>query len=94
MTLEEFKSTIEPQVEERLDLFAKTRGYRDIVAACSYINSGIQKYATEAAYCVSVRDNTWATVYSIFDDCESGARSIPNSYEEIESELPTLNWPV
>lgn len=93
MTLEEFKYCMEVQVAERLNLFAKTRGYDDIVAACSYVNSSVTTYATEAQYCITARDDTWNALFSIITECENNVRPIPLSYEEIESELPTLTWP-
>ena len=94
MTLEEFTYSMEVQIAERLNLFAKTRGYDDIVTACSYANSTVTKFVNEAQYCISVRDNTWSVLFSIIADCENNIRPIPLSYEEIESELPTLTWPI
>ena len=82
------------KVQERLDSFAKTRGYAGIMSACTYATSTNAKFAAEGQYCVESRDATWATLYQILDDVKSGSRLPPNSYEELEAELPVLEWPV
>ena len=91
--LEQLKSSIISQVQARLNDFAKTRGYDDILSACTYATSTITKFQTEGQYCVTVRDNTWNMLYTILADIENGIRSIPTGYSDIESELPQLEWP-
>ena len=86
------------RVQERLDAFASTRNYGDgktasMVAACSYINSTIPKFAAEGQYCIEVRDLTWTTLYTYFDGIKAGTTAIPHTYEEVEALLPVLTWP-
>ena len=79
--------------QRRLDNFAKTRNYDGILSACTYATSNIPKFATEGQYCVNARDSTWAKLYQILEEVQSGVRPIPTNFAEIELELPVLNWP-
>lgn len=76
-----------------LDAFAQTRGYDDILSACTYADSLVSKFSDEGSYCKIVRDETWSKLYDILAEVESGTRPLPESYEEIEPELPELKWP-
>ena len=84
---------ITERVQERLDAFARTRGYDNIVSACSYATSTHPKYGPEGRYCVAVREQTWDTLFVIEADVIAGERPMPRCYEDIESELPVLAWP-
>jgi len=88
------KAAITGQVQQRLDEFATTRGYDDIVSACSYATSQHPKYGPEGRYCVQAREDTWDVLFQIEADVLAGLRPIPLSYDEIEPELPVLAWPV
>jgi hypothetical protein len=90
----ELTDSIVRAVQFRLDAFARTRGYDTILSACTYENSSVPKFSTEAKYCIKVRGDTWAVLYQILDDVLSAKRSAPSSYADIESELPTLAWPL
>jgi hypothetical protein len=79
--------------QARLDAFARTRGYDGILSACTYATSANPKFAAEGQYCVQARDATWATCYEILNAVQSGARPTP-TWEELEAELPALQWPV
>ena len=79
--------------QSRLDTFAATRNYDGILSACTYASSQIPKFAAEGQYCVNARDNTWATLYSIMAEVEAGTRPMPQSFADIEPDLPMLTWP-
>ena len=85
--------SIRDATQQRLDAFAQTRNYDGILSACTYATSTIPKFQQEGQYCVLMRDQTWAALYSIWDDVLAGNRLVPSSYSDIESELPTLQWP-
>jgi hypothetical protein len=94
----EFKKEMTRRVQERLDLFAATRGYGDdrtspTVSIATYIGSVVPKFAMEAEYFRNQRDLTWAKLYQIDAEVTAGTRPAPHSYEEIEAELPKLKWP-
>lgn len=82
------------RVQGRLDDFARTRGYDNIVSACSYATSTHVKYGPEGRYCVTAREDTWDVMFSIEAQVQAGLRPIPMTYEEIEAELPALEWPI
>jgi hypothetical protein len=90
---EQLKSSIVSEVQSRLDTFANSRNYDGILSACTYAGSTIPTFQSEGEYCVLARDTTWAALYQIMADVQSGARPAPANYAEIESELPALVWP-
>lgn len=79
--------------QKRLDDFARTRNYDNILSACTYATSTVPKFAAEGQYCVAARDNTWATLYQVLAEVEAGTRQIPSGYADIEPLLPVLEWP-
>lgn len=80
--------------QQRLDSFAQSRQYDGILSACTYSTSPTLKFQTEGQYCVEQRDATWAKLYEILAEVEAGTRPIPQSFADIEPELPALVWPV
>lgn len=91
--LEALQRNIVERTQARLDAFALTRNYSSILSATTYSDSSVTKFATEGAYAKQVRDTTWATLYQILSEVQAGTRPAPASYEEIEPELPVLQWP-
>uniref|UniRef100_A0A6C0JV23 Uncharacterized protein n=1 Tax=viral metagenome TaxID=1070528 RepID=A0A6C0JV23_9ZZZZ len=81
------------EVQKRLDDFARTRYYDNILSLCTYANSSNPKFQVEGTYGLQVRDSTWNIIYQIFEDVKNNIREMPLTYEEIESELPILTWP-
>lgn len=79
--------------QKRLDDFARTRNYDDILSACTYAASPTAKFAAEGQYCILKRDETWATLYAVLAAVQGGQRPLPAGYAEIENELPALEWP-
>ncbi|MFH0782936.1 MAG: hypothetical protein V2B20_13450 [Pseudomonadota bacterium] len=72
-------------VQKRLDDFAKTRGYDNIMSACSYAVSTNEKYASEGKCCIELRDRTWESCYSIISTATP-------TVEELIASLPELAW--
>lgn len=87
------KNDIIQQTQARLDTFAQTRNYDNILSACTYATSPTVKFSTEGQYCVTARDATWAKLLGILSEVEAGTRPVPTGYAEIEPELPPLVWP-
>lgn len=79
--------------QQRLDDFARTRNYDNILSLCTYATSSVPKFQQEGQYGVTARDTTWAKLYEIFAEVEAGNRPMPTSYSDIEAELPELIWP-
>jgi hypothetical protein len=86
---------LDSMVERRLDSFAQEKKYANIVSACSYATSSNKTFSAEAAYCVKMRDETYAKCYELINDIlpkvQAGEREIP-TWEEIEAQLPRLSW--
>jgi hypothetical protein len=84
---------ISEKIQQRLDGFAATRGYDNILSACTYATSSNAIFAAEGQYCVAVRDETWSAFYTVIDAALAGTRPMPASVADIESDLPALAWP-
>ena len=91
--IEDIQNEIVNKVQERLDNFARTKNYDDILSACTYATSSIVKFKVEGQYCVDSRDKTWGALYQILAEVQNGTRPIPESYQDIEKDLPVLAWP-
>lgn len=89
----EVKQEITSAVQDRLDTFARTRGYDNIVSACSYATSTHPKYGPEGRYCVQSREDTWDVLFAIETEVLQGIRPMPMRYEDIAADLPVLAWP-
>jgi hypothetical protein len=92
--LETLQKNIVDSVQKRLDDFAKTRNYDGILSASTYASSTVPKFQQEGQYAVVARDQTWATLYEILAEVQAGTRPAPQSYADIEPDLPVLAWPV
>ncbi|MDR3323260.1 MAG: hypothetical protein LBS89_03550 [Zoogloeaceae bacterium] len=91
-TPEEIVARLTAEIQQRLDDFAKTRGYDGILSACTYATSAIPKFAAEGQYAVNARDATWQTAYAIMDAVLAGG-PVPDSVADIDADLPDLQWP-
>lgn len=79
--------------QQRLNSFARTRNYDNILSACSYATSSILKFKIEGQHCIEMRDRTWSKLYEILAEIQSGVRPTPSCYADIEVDLPVLTWP-
>ena len=80
--------------QRRLDDFAKTRNYDGILSLATYATSTNVKFQTEGQYGVTARDATWAKLYEMLAEVEAGTRPMPTGFQDIEPELPILEWPI
>lgn len=90
---ERIKAGILEAVQARLDTFARTRNYDNILSACTYATDIDTTFSAEGQYCVASRGTTWRKLYEILDEVNAGIRPEPTCYADIEPELPALNWP-
>lgn len=81
------------QTQQRLDDFARSRGYDSCLSCCTYATSPTPRFAAEGQYCVGARDATWAKLYEMLDEVLAGTRPMPSGYADVEPELPVLAWP-
>lgn len=90
---ERIKAGILEAVQARLDTFARTRNYDNILSACTYATDIDATFSAEGQYCVASRGATWRKLYEILGEVTAGIRPEPTCYADIEPELPALNWP-
>lgn len=79
-------------IEEFLNTTVRVKDYKDILHACSYINSSIPSYQQESQAVIHWRDLVWVKAYEIQNAIVNGERAIPTQ-EEFMAELPVLEWP-
>lgn len=91
--VERLISTITQATQDRLDAFARTRNYDNILSACTYATSKVTRFKAEGQYCVNARDATWAALYTFMEEVQGGTRAMPTSFSDVVSFLPTLEWP-
>lgn len=91
-TAEQIMAQYDAAVQQRLDDFAKTRNYTNILSAATYATSTVPKFKSEGQYAVDVRDATWAKCYEVLAEVEAGSRPMP-TLDELLAELPVLTWP-
>jgi len=87
------QQSIVDSTQAHLDTTARDHGYDGILSACSYTTSIITRYKTEGDYCVTLRDATWSALEEILAEVQAGDRAVPNSFADIEDDLPTVVWP-
>lgn len=81
------------RTQKRLDDFARARHYDDIKSLSDYAGDADPVFDAEGTYGKSVRSQTWRTLLNIMAAVSAGTRAMPTSYEDIEAELPALQWP-
>lgn len=89
---EQIKAEIGQAVQDRLDQFARSRGYDSIMSAASYAQSSVSAFSVEGQRASTLRDMTWLKVSAILAEVESGARPMPTTLSDIEGDLPSLTW--
>lgn len=87
------QSSIVQQTQQRLDVFAQTRGYDGILSASTYATSAVPKFAAEGQCAVAARDATWAALYTLLADVQAGIALMPTGFADVEPLLPVLEWP-
>ena len=93
LKVQTLQASIVTATQLRLDSFAQTRNYDNILSACTYASSSVPRFQAEGQTCVNQRDATWAKLYEIMAEVQAGTRPMPTGYTDIESELPVLVWP-
>lgn len=90
-TPDEIKQMLIDGVQNWMDEVAMSRGYDGILSACSYIDTGVERFDIEGAQARRWRSQVWAYCYAYLDEVLAGNRNIP-SLEELIEELPKIDW--
>ena len=91
----ELQKVFTDAIQQRLDDFAKTRGYDGVDSMSKYIGCNVPKFATEAAYIRDITALTWLKGYELLARYTSGGADLDAvpSWDDIAAELPALQWP-
>jgi hypothetical protein len=95
MRPELLQATLGELTQRRLDEFAASKGYDNILSAVSYATSTNSKFKAEGMYALQARDATWTKLYEVLDS--AAKKTIPpiKSYEtDVVPLLPKLEWPI
>lgn len=90
-TATQIQTEIVTATQERLDTWARTRGYDGILSACTYAASSVPKFAAEGQAAVVARDATWAALYTLMGAVMAGTAPMPAGFAAVT--LPALEWP-
>jgi len=94
------------QIQNNLDEFAKTRGYDNVNSSSKYkdisdeeifllpddVQTDVIRFRSECRYLALKTAETWARCYQILAESDN-SNNIP-SFEDVLSQLPTLEWPI
>ncbi len=83
------KQELTSAIQQHLDSTAQSKGYDNIISACSYA-SHVNQFQQEAIIFLQWRSDCWATAINILNGVQAGTREIP-TVEELISLLPTPN---
>ncbi len=70
--LDEVINAIKITVQRRLDDYAKSMGYDNILSACTYATSSVERFRLEGQRCVELRDKTWEACFDLQDKVNRG----------------------
>ncbi len=93
LILEKIQQEVIEATQLRLDTFAQTKGYDGILSLCTYALSSKLEFQSDGQYGMAIRDATWYRLHEILNEINTNQRPIPQSFSEIEPDLPALNWP-
>ena len=108
ITPAELQRLIVGATQDRLDAFAMTRGYDNVNSAAKYkditdaeiaampVNEQplVMQFRAECRYLAIATARTWARLYIVLGEVQAGTRPVPAGFQDIEPELPALEWPV
>lgn len=77
-------------VQDRLDRLARSWGYDNIVSLASYQGDEDAQFNAEGEVGKRLRSQTWKAASTIFAAVMSEQRSMPETFADIESDLPPL----
>lgn len=87
--LEELTALFKEKTQELLDAKAREKGYDDTLSACSYAGYDNDFRAEGEAFGIW-RARVWKYGYGLLSAIAEGKHKMPKSFDEILSEMPTL----
>lgn len=87
----EIQKALTDMVQGYMDTKAQERGYDSILSACSYVDTGIERFDQEGTKARAWRSAVWQKCYDVLAEVQEGVRAVPTE-EELIAELPVLEW--
>jgi hypothetical protein len=88
--IEAFATAAYPQVQGRLDVFARTRNYDSITSACTYALGTDPVFSVEGKRAVQMRDTVYRDLNDKLQLIRNRTLALPSVIEELN--LPALTW--
>jgi hypothetical protein len=82
------KEAVAIATQKKLDNAAQARGFDSMISACTYINSTVPKFASDAKILSDWRDLVWAKVYELESKIETGLIERPRTVKDFIDQLP------
>ena len=89
----QLQATYEQAVQQHLDTTAQSRGYDNMMSACSYAAGSHPKFSVEGRDCIAWRSAVWEKSYEILTAVKNKTRPLP-TIEEVIAELPPMVWSI
>jgi len=86
------RDQLNASLDAYLDAVVQTKGFKNILSACTYANSSNLTNKALGETVVDWRDSVWAVVDQIQSDVINGLR-FPPTEAELLQELPEIVWP-
>lgn len=80
-----------PQLQFKIDLIARSRGYADGVSCSSYINSTNLSWKIEAMAFIVWRDSVWNYAYALLASYEGNNNPLP-AVQSVLDGIPVIQW--
>jgi len=79
-------------VQEKLDSFAKERGYDNMSSLSSYATSSVDSFKQEGLRGIELRDSSWSAFIDYMAKVRSGEINYQDGISKLEELLPDLTW--
>tara|TARA_R100000231_G_scaffold41006_1_gene35774 strand:+ start:6121 stop:6558 length:438 start_codon:yes stop_codon:yes gene_type:complete len=79
-------------VQEKLDSFAKERGYDNMSSLSSYATSSVDSFKQEGLRGIELRDSSWSVFIDYIAKVRSGEINYQDGISKLEELLPDLTW--
>lgn len=89
--LDQIEADYESAIQAHLDATAQSRGYDNMISACSYASGTHPKFSVEGRDCLAWRSSVWEAAFQIMTDVRAGVRPLP-SLQQVMTELPPMVW--
>lgn len=84
----ELIAALKVSVQQWLDSTANVKGYDSLASCTSYINSGVERWASDASIAIAWRDAVWQECFTLWSAKQDFTDITPPSTSELIAALP------